>query len=217
MLKIKYVISILLVLLAVTSSILWYRAVTRNENQATEKEITQINTSTAAVKKATNAYTIESVNKEITDMKVNLSEDLNRTKADITKGMQYVYAETKTQAAYDQLEKKIKPLLGDSLSKKVMALDKPIVAQTGKAQFPYDKIKQIQVFYGAYDITSQTIDCYILVNYLSPQLDATTTGIKAKAKQIVMPGQDFFSCTYDVANKQLDFTGYQHTSGEASS
>lgn len=154
-------------------------------------------------------YTPKKINEKIEKDEINVREKLNQKEKDITEGVTVVYEQTKNEDDYNNLSDKIKPKLGDSFSEQLIALDKPSLGQTGEKQLAYDKLDDVKIAFGEYDFSNHTAECYVLVDYQTPTITATNTGMESEEKKNILKGQDFFSLNYSLDEDELELVNHQ--------
>lgn len=122
---------------------------------------------------------------KISSQKIQLDQEKDHLTKRLTQGFKLAYAQTHNTADYKKLKSTLPDLLGQSLTKKVLALDKPVVSEAG--EFPnFDKLNDLQVSYGLYDIKTQTIKVMVYVDYSNPKTflqsgDTNTQKLEQKA------------------------------------
>ncbi|WP_088841005.1 hypothetical protein [Listeria sp. ILCC797] len=206
-LTVSNILIIILVLVAILTSFLWYKSSSENTNENLNKQVDSLNVSKKNYMESTKTLTTDDISTEITSSNIDVKSKLEKKKADIETVIRKVYGETKTQQDYEHLKNEIVPLVGESFSDKLVELDQPIVSEAG-THFPFEELKTVKVFFGEYNLANQSADCYVLVNYES-KANATTTGIESAKKQTNISGQDFFILSYDLADDSLNYQDYQ--------
>lgn len=203
-------ILIFLVVIACISGFLWYSSANNHQKKELEKTIASMESDTDFYVTAKENYTVDEVVKEIEESNIDILEKTKSEKAKIEASLQRVYSQTKTKEAYDSLEKDIQKNLGESFSEILVKLAKPTLSQSGKGTFTYDEMTDSKIAFGKYDISTQSMQCYVLVDWVSPTLDATSSGIKTESKQTKIKGQDFFILDYGLKEDSLKVLDYQH-------
>lgn len=207
MLTVSNILIIVLVLVAILTATLGYMASSASTNENVSKEVDRLKTSTKNYRESTKTLTTDDIDTEITSSNIDVQAKLEKKKADIEKGIQKVYSETKTQQGYERLKNELPLLVGESFSNKLIELDQPSVSEAG-THFPFDKLKNVKVFFSEYDLANQSADCYVLVNYES-KANATTTGVESAKKETNISGQDFFILRYNLSDNSLNYQDYQ--------
>lgn len=198
-----------LVIVAIAIAFLWIKSGSNDEEASLKKDISALQEDVDFYETAKEDYKPSDVNNKIAEDKINIKESFDKKKQDITKGVTQVYDKTKTQKDYDKLDELITPYLGDKFSERLIELNKPVVNESGKEQFPYDKLEDVNIAFGEYDIVNHTAECFVLVNYQSPEVGANNPGVKRKDKQAVIKGQDFFILNFNLEDDSLELVNYQ--------
>lgn len=202
---------VFLIVTAFISLFLWRSSSNNSQKRELEKNISEMNDDIKFYEEAIKNYTEDEITKEITEANINVSEETKKEKEVIETSLKKVYSDTKTKEEYDSLEDKIKENLGISFSNVLLKISEPTLNQSGEASFPYDEMTDSKIAFGNYDISSQSMECYVLVYWKSPVLDATNTGVKSDSKEARVTGKDFFILDYYLADNTLEVIDYQHT------
>lgn len=195
---------------AIFSVFVWYSSATNNDRKNLKKDIASVKSDVIFYQNAKKDYTATKIENDISNSKINIVDKMNRANSLITDSFRRVYSETKDEQAYSSLKSNLSPL-GKDLSSILINLSAPTVNQTGKAIYPYDTMTGIKISFGKYDLSTQTMPCLVLVDWESPTVEATTTGVKADDRKTRTSGKDFFILNYNLKDDSLAVKDYQHS------
>lgn len=204
--------NILIAFLVIITSVVVYlwSSSSQNENKEDlEKDILSLEEDVEYYVKMQEEYTPSKVNENIASDSINIKEKFDKKKREIEKGVTQVYAETKTEADYEKLKESITPILGEQFANKLIELDKPVVNDSGKAVFPYDKLKDVQIAFGEYDVVDHTVELFVLVDYKSPKVGSNNPGVEREDRTAIITGKDFFILNYNLADDSLKLIEHQ--------
>lgn len=188
--------------------IVWWQTANSPEKKSLENEVIDLKSDISSYKDEKENYTVDKVNEKITSDEINVSEQISKKKSDIEKAITQVYEGTKTEDEYNKLSEVLPPMIGDEFGALLMELDKPRLNQSGKAQLAYDKLLDLNIAFGEYDVNSNQVDCYVLVNYQSPIVESNVSGTKDE-KLSRIQGQDFFIFSYSLKEDSIHSIQHQ--------
>lgn len=199
-----------LVVVALISIFLWHSSSNNQSMKSTEKNIASMQDDIDFYKSEQKRYTAQSLTKQIKDDDIDVSAKKKVEKERIISGLQNVYNDVKSQDDYDKLKNDGEKNLGSELSDVLVELDKPTVNQSGKPAFAYDHMVESKVAFGKYNVDKHTMKCYVLVDWKSPTLDSTITGVKADETKTTLTGTDMFELDYHLDDDSLHVDDYSH-------
>ena len=208
-LSLSNILVFLLVIIAVVITVFWIKSNTNPEKRSIEKEVSDLQDDIEFYETSQKTYTPSEVNKKISKDQINVKESFDKKEKDIKKGITQVYDKTKTEEDYNKLEDAIKDDLGEQFTEKLINLSKPIVSESGDEQLPYEKLEDVSVAFGEYDIAEHTAKTFVLVTYKSSEIGANNPGVEREDKQVQVGGQDFFILDYNLENDSLSLSDYQ--------
>lgn len=206
--------NILIAFLVVVAGIvvyLWFSSSNNEQKEDLEQDILSLEEDVQYYVTAKEEYTPSEVNKGIAEDNINIKEKFDQKKDDIKKGVTQVYDETKTEEDYNKLADAISPVLGEQFANKLVELDKPIVNESGGATFPYDKLNDLKIAFGEYDIVTHTAEVFVLVDYQSQEIGANNPGVEREDRTAVITGKDFFILDYNLADDSLRLVDHQQS------
>lgn len=204
--------NVLIVFLVIVAGIvvfLWSSSSQNERKEDLEKDILSLEEDVQYYVNAQKEYTPNELNKSIAEDNINIKEKFDKKKEEIQKGVTQVYDQTKTEEDYNKLSESISPLLGEQFANKLIELDKPVVNDSGKAEFPYDKLNDLKIAFGEYDIVNHTTEMFVLVDYQSPEIGSNNPGVEREDRTAVITGKDFFILDYNLADDSLRLVGHQ--------
>lgn len=207
--KVSNLIVLMCIVVALVSVYLLYNSVTSNINKQLKSEVNAAKTTKMEYVEATKALTVNNVKKEVTKTDIDVETKLQQKKIKIENAIKKVYVETKTNEAYEKLENELVPVVGQSFGEKLVELDEPTISEAG-IKFPFDKLKNVKVFFNEYSLTGKSVKCFVLVEYETKK-NATTTGVSGEKKEVVITGKDFFILNYNLEKDILKYEDYQQT------
>lgn len=204
---------ILLMILTIITTISFIRLKTHGEsNTKISQEVSSLKEDIKNYNDLKINYTVEDAKNEMMEDEIDLKGSTNDLKDSIIDGVTIVYDETKSSEDYDKLKEKIPSTLGKDFSDKLLLLAKPSLSQTGKPLTPFGSLVSVTVDFGEYDIMDHTIDCLVIVEYKSPEMDASHTGAEDKKAEVsILHGFDAFSLSFNAKNKDVKLLDYQNT------
>lgn len=208
-LSLENILVALLVITTIVIVFLWTKSSSNDEIASLKKDISDLQDDIEFFETQKVNYTPDEVNSKIAKDKINIKERFDKKESDIKKGVTQVYEKTKTQKDYRNLEKLLTDYLGEQFSKKLIELSKPIVSESAKEQFPYEKLKDINIAFGEYDIVDHTVECFVLVTYRSSEIGANNPGVEREDKQVQIIGKDFFILNYNLEDDGLELVDHQ--------
>lgn len=203
-----------LVVFSVLICFFWFRSTNNSEIKELGNEVTQLQKSINFYESETDGLSIDSVNSKIIDDGLDVKQLIGDKKIKISDGISKVYNETKTEEDYKKLQEELPSIVGESLSNLLIELASPKLNQTGNKAFPYGKLLNATITYGKYEVETNIIPCFILVDYQSPAINATSTGIKTEEKEAFIQGKDFFILNYNLKDDEIAVVDYQQNIGE---
>ncbi|MEY8307433.1 hypothetical protein AAK913_12525 [Enterococcus faecium] len=206
-------IIILLMILTIITTISFIRLKTHGENNSKiSQEVSSLKEDIKNYNDLKIDYTLEDAKNEIVEDEIDLKGITDDLKGSIVNGVTTVYDETKTSEDYDKLKEKIPSAVGKDFADKLLSLAKPSLSQTGKLLTPFGGLINVTVDFGEYDILDHTIDCLVIVEYKSPEMDASHTGAEDKKTEVsILHGFDAFSLSFNTKDKDVKLLDYQNT------
>lgn len=206
--------NVLIAFLVVVAGIVLFLWVSSSNNEKKgdlEKDILSLEEDVQYYVTAKEEYTPSEVNRSIAEDNINIKEKFDQKKDEIQKGVTQVYDKTKTEEDYKNLADAISPVLGEQFANKLIELDEPVVNESGGATFPYDKLNDLKIAFGEYDIVNHTAEIFVLVDYQSPEIGANNPGVEREDRTAVITGKDFFILDYNLADDSLQLVDHQQS------
>lgn len=208
-LRLGNILIFILAIIAIAFVFVWIKSGYNDEKQALEKDISDLEGDIDFYERAQQNYTPTAVNKKINKDKINVNKSFRQKKIDIEDGITRVYDQTDNQEDYNNIEEDVEDDLGEQFSKKLAALSSPKISEAGEEQFPHEKLEDVKIAFGDYDIVNHTAKTFVLVDYEAPKTGANNPGVDREDKQVAVGGRDLFTLNFDLEDDSLTLDDYQ--------
>lgn len=199
-------ILVIMVVIAGAVGFLWYKSATNPKKDALDKQIADQKTEIAILKGRQQKVTSQAINEEIKQDNIDINKKLNEVESKLNQGFTAVYSQTKSEDDYNKLKDTLPNLVGESLSDKLLEIDKPVLNQSGKGQVAFDNLDNLEIDFGKYDTDKKKLDGVIVADYTTPKISTASAG--EKETDSVQKGQNLFKVTVDLEKDSIQLNDY---------
>lgn len=196
---------VFMLLVSILIGLVWYKSSAGNEqSKDLEKKYETTQNKIAELGKNKAALTPSAINQKISEDNIHVEESLRNFETSITEGFVMAYNEVKSEEDYEALKEDLPGLLGESVSDRILELDKPIVNQTGQAQVFYDRLDNLKIGFGEYDSDSNSVEGVIIADFSTKITQSSTS-----ENQSFLKGQDYFKIRVDLMDDDIKLLEHQ--------
>lgn len=194
--------------LAALMSVFLFTSANNQKTVDAEKEIKANQIEVSKIQNESKSYTVDKVLANMKDQQIDVTSKINDLNSKIKTNVQNLY-KVASEQEYEAVKGDLTRNLGESFANKLIELDKPVVNQSGKAQFPYASADNVQIAYDQYNLKNRNMKVYVTVDYSTPEISTTVTGGSGnEEKSTVRHGQDFFELVFDNKTGNIELENY---------